>query len=214
MSTMNRIAHTDQGETMSFTTARPASHRGGSGILLGLIPWILFTLVADHGTLKLASVVALALAIGVCAYSARGGGSPKSLEVAAVVAFVGFVAVAFVADASLTHWLTRYARAIAAALLALVAFGSLLHTPFTEQYARQSVPREFWSSPRFKAINRRLTIMWGGIFAVMTVSHVIAGALDTRLTNVIFNWVIPIVLIVKGAQRSTGSREDADATTA
>jgi hypothetical protein len=42
----------------------------------------------------------------------------------------------------------------------LIAFGSLLFTPFTEQYARESVPRQFWSSPAFKQTNRRLTIMW------------------------------------------------------
>lgn len=41
-----------------------------------------------------------------------------------------------------------YARAVAAGLLALIAFCSLLLTPFTEQYAREQVPQQFWSSPR------------------------------------------------------------------
>ena len=43
---------------------------------------------------------------------------PKVLELGAVVAFVGFTVVAFVADPSTTAWLARYARAIAALLLA------------------------------------------------------------------------------------------------
>jgi hypothetical protein len=200
---------------MSTSSREPShAHGGGGGILVALIPWILFTLIAEHGTLKTASVAALLFAIGICAYSMHVGGRPKALELAAVVAFAGFVIIAFAADASVTHWLTRYARAVAAALLALTAFGSLLFVPFTEQYARETVPRQYWDSPRFKAVNRRLTAMWGAIFAVMTVSHVIAGALDTRLTNVIFNWVIPIFLIVKGAQASTGERQDADAAAA
>jgi hypothetical protein len=96
----------------------------------------------------------------------------------------------------------RYARAIAAALLALIALGSLLFTPFTEQYARQSVPRELWSSPRFKQINRQLTLMWALVFCVMVPSHLIAGAVDTRQANLVFNWAIPIILIVWAAKRT------------
>ena len=186
-----------------------SSHGGGGGMLVGLIPWILFTLIAEHGALKTASVAACLFALGICAYSIRSGGRPKALELAAAVVFAGFIVIAFVADASVSHWLTRYGRAIAAGLLSVVAFGSLLRVPFTEQYARESVPEPYWDSPRFKAVNRRLTAMWGAIFAVMTVSHVVAGELDTKLTNVIFNWVIPITLIVKGAQASTGDHRDA-----
>lgn len=71
----------------------------------------------------------------------------------------------------------RYSRAIAAGLSA-IGFGSLLVVPFTEQYARESVPRQFWSSPQFKPINRHLTTMWALVFAAMVPAHVIAGALE------------------------------------
>ena len=119
-----------------------------------------------------------------------------------MAAFAGFTVAAFVVDASTAAWLARYARAIAAALLALIAFGSLLVTPFTEQYARESVPRRLWSSPRFVAVNRQLTLMWASVFTAMVPAHIIAGALDTRRANTIFNWVIPIVLIVWAAKRT------------
>ena len=79
------------------------------------------------------------------------------IEIAAVATFIVFTVVAFVADPSVTHWLTRYARAVAAAVLALLVFGSLLFVPFTAEYSRRSVPREYWHSPKFMAINRRLT---------------------------------------------------------
>jgi hypothetical protein len=71
-------------------------------------------------------------------------------------------------------------------------------------------PRQFWSSPRFKQINRQLTLMWGLVFLVMMVSHVIAGAIDTRRGNTIFNWVAPIVLIVWAVKR-TGEVSAAEA---
>jgi hypothetical protein len=73
--------------------------------------------------------------------------------------------------------------------------------------AREVVPREHWNSPRFKSINRRLTILWGGVIAVMTVSHVIAGVIDHKGTNIIFNWVIPISLVVWGSKQSTGVKD-------
>jgi hypothetical protein len=181
----------------------PGPHQARGGIFLGLVPWFLFTIIAEHGTLVVASIAALVIAVGICLYGMRGGGRPKMIELAAVASFAAFTAVAIVADPSLSHWLTRYARAIAAALLAVLVLGSLLFTPFTEPYAREKVPERFWNSPQFVAANRRLTILWGGVFAVMTCSHVAAGLLDTRITNIVFNWAIPIWLILYGVKRSS-----------
>ena len=179
----------------------------GAGIFVGLVPWFLFTIIAEHGTLKIASIASVVIAVGVCIYSMRGGKRPKMIELAAVATFIVFTVIAFIADPSVTHWLTRYARAVAAAVLAVLVFGSLLFVPFTEEYAREAVPRQYWDSPRFKELNRRLTAMWGAVFAVMTVSHVIAGAIDKRGTNIIFNWVIPITLVVWGSKQSTGVKD-------
>jgi hypothetical protein len=167
----------------------------GSGVFIALVPWVLFTVVAEHGTLKLASIAALLIAAGI---ALRGilMGRPKLLELGAVAAFVAFTVVAFASDPSLGEFVERYARAIAAALLALIAFASLASVPFTEQYAREEVPRELWSSPRFKSVNRRLTLMWGAVFAAMVPFHIAAGAIDTRPTNIVLNWVIPIGLVV------------------
>jgi hypothetical protein len=179
---------------------------------VALVPWILFTLIAAHGTLKIASIAALVIAVLIAIPSARRG-NPKAIEVGAAIAFAGFTVVAFLVDASTAHWLSRYARAIAAALLALIALGSLLFVPFTEQYARERVPQQYWSSPRFKAINRRLTLLWAGVFAAMVVCHVIAGAVDKHITNVVFNWVIPIILVVSAVNRSSPPPEDKPAQT-
>ena len=164
-------------------------------------------MITQHDTLKAAAVIALIASVVIAAPSVAAG-RPKMLELGAVIAFVGFTVVAFVADPSVTAWLARYARAIAALLLALIAFSSLLFVPFTEQYARESVPRQFWSTPRFKQINRQLTLVWGCVFLVMMVSHVIAGAIDTRRGNTIFNWVVPIILIIWAVKR-TGELSEA-----
>jgi hypothetical protein len=187
--------------------ASPKSGGGSGSMLIGLASWILFTVIAEHGTLKVASIAALVIAIGVCAYSMQGGKRPKLIELAAVATFIVFTVVAFVADPSLTHWLTRYARAVAAGVLALLVFGSLLFVPFTEEYAREMVPREYWHSAQFKQVNRKLTLLWGEIFLVMTASHIVAGTVDKQGTNIIFNWVVPVALVLWGTKQSTAGKD-------
>jgi predicted permease len=196
---------------MSQSSPPPGAARkpAGGGVLVALVPWVLFTLVAQHGTLKLAAIAAACAAAGVCAYSARNGGRPKLIELAALATFAAFIVVSFLAGPAVTQWLIRYARAIASGVLALLVFASLAVVPFTAQYARQSTPREIWPTPRFKEINRRLTVMWGEIFTAMTASHVVAGAIDSHRANLIFNWAIPIALVIWGAKRSNPAEHDA-----
>lgn len=183
--------------------------RTGFGIYVAFVPWVLFTLITQHDSLKAAAITALGAAV-VIALPALIAGRPRLLEIGAIVAFAGFAIVAFLADAATGALVARYARAMSAGVLALIAFGSLLLTPFTEQYARESVPRELWSSPRFKEINRQLTLMWAFVFVAMIPSHLIAGAIDTRRANTIFNWVVPIVLVIWAAKRTAAVSEAED----
>jgi hypothetical protein len=194
---------------ISTTSQTRDEHKAGFGIYLAFIPWVLFTLIAQHSTLKLAGVVALGASVAIALPSVLKG-RPKLLELGAILAFAGFTVVALKADPATGEWVTRYARAIAASLLSLIAFGSLLFVPFTEQYARETVPRQFWSSRRFKQINRQLTMMWALVFAAMVPAHVIAGAVDTHRANLIFNWAIPVVLIMWAAKRTAAGSSDAD----
>jgi hypothetical protein len=189
--------------SMSSTTSGSAeSSSGGKGIFIALIPWIVFSVLASHATLKLGSVAALVAAVVIALPGLRSG-RPKLLELGAVVTFIGFVFVAFLADASTGHWIARYARGIAALILALISFASLSFTPFTEQYARDQVPKQYWGSPKFKQINRKLTTMWACIFAAMVPFHIIAGTINTKPGNIVFNWAIPLGLVYWGIKRST-----------
>lgn len=172
-----------------------------SGIFVAFLPWVAFGLLAQHSTLKLAAIGALIASLVIALRSIRAGGA-KVLELGAVLAFAGFAVVAFGADHATGAWVARYARAISAALLGAIAFGSLLVVPFTEQYAREWVPQRFWSSPQFKQVNRRLTAMWGLVFTLMVPAHVIAGAIDTHRANLIFNWAIPVALILWAVKRT------------
>lgn len=187
--------------TIPSTSPQTNEAGPGLGIYLAFIPWIVFSFAAQHSTLKLAAAGALLTSVLIAARSIRAGAA-KLIELGAVVAFVAFTVAAFAADPATGAFVARYARAIAAGFLSTIAFGSLLVVPFTEQYARESVPRQRWSSPQFKHINRQLTTMWGLVFAAMVPAHVIAGAIDTHRANLIFNWAIPIVLVIWAAKRT------------
>ena len=212
---MELTSHTNQREnTMSSSTTSPSaateSHTGGAGIFIALVPWVVFTILAQHVSLELGSLVALVAAVVIAVPGLRAG-RPKVLELGAVVIFAAFVVVSFVADHHTGTDVARYARGIAAAGLALIAFASLLFVPFTEQYARERVDERYWSSPRFKSTNRRLTVLWGAVFAAMVPFHILAGALDRPGTNILFNWVVPVALVVWALKQSSAAGDDTTA---
>jgi hypothetical protein len=196
--------HVNRKENAVSTNANAGSESssGGKGIFIALIPWIIFTVLVAHSTLKLGSIVALGAAVVIAIPGIRSG-HPKSLEIGAVATFIGFVVVAFLVDASTAHWVARYARGIAALILGLIAFGSLLFVPFTEQYAREKVPERYWGSATFKATNRKLTALWGFVFVAMVPFHIVAGTVNTRAGNIICNWVIPLALISWGIKQTS-----------
>jgi hypothetical protein len=190
---------------MSTTTAeRTASREAGSrsNIYLAFIPWLLFGVISHRDSLQAAAVVALIAAIAVCVHSSSAGGRPKLLELATVGAFTAFTVAAYAVNPGDAHWLTDYARAIATALLALIAFVSLAITPFTEQYARETVPERYWHTAEFRDKNRHLTRMWALVFTAMVPSHILAGAIDTDRAETLFNWVVPVALVIWAAKRT------------
>jgi uncharacterized membrane protein len=187
--------------------SQPNTSDHHAGIFIALVPWVLFSVVCRI-SVDAASLLALAASAVIAAPGIKAG-RPKILELAAVVSFAGFAAVVLAIDPGAADTLHRYARAIAAGLLALIAFGSLLFTPFTEQYAREALPERVWNTAKFKAGNRAMTAMWGAVFAAMVPCHIIAGSLDTTRSNLIFNWVIPVALVMWAIKRSTVPAEAA-----
>jgi hypothetical protein len=185
----------------------PRTMSRNTGMLLALVPWAAFSVLANHGGgAKLAAVVGLIAAVAI-AVRGVAEGRPKILEIGAAASFVVITAVAFSLSPDAAADFARYARGLSAGMLAVIAFSSLLFTPFTEQYARDFVPERLWGSPTFKAVNRKLTALWGAVFAAMVPMHMIAGSIDTRRSNIIFNWVLPALLVMWAMKRSTADTD-------
>jgi hypothetical protein len=174
-----------------------------------LVPWAVFTLAAGHGGTKYvapAALVATVLALAIAIYNTRGS-SLKIIDASGVVTFAAITAIAFVSGDPVRRHLVDYGRGGAALILALVMFASLLFMPFTEQYARESVPEQYWHSPVFHALNRKLTAIWGAAILIMAGGHLLSGHLEAvgdlhRRTNLTLNWIIPVLLVL-GALKLT-----------
>lgn len=174
--------------------------------LVGFIPWLVFTVIATRagvGAVGAAAVLAFLVALGLVIRSSRSGESVKLLEIIALVVFGGYALVALTVP-SAEAFLAHYGRALAALVLAAVIFMLLPVLPFTEQYARESVPREYWHTPQFRSVNRRISAVWGGVVAVLAASHAVAGAVGVpdpgvrllhRPVDLVFDWIAPGLLI-------------------
>lgn len=171
---------------------------------LGFLPWVVFALVGRTMSEGVAwgGAAALATALVLTMASARTG-SVKLLEVSAITLFGAF----FVAGALNQHdphgLLQHYGRAIAAGALGLTALGSLAYTPLTEPYARELVLRKFWGTTRFKRVNFDLTLTWAMLFFAISASYALGASIGTRLGGTIFEWIVPVGLVLIGVRRAS-----------
>jgi intracellular septation protein A len=165
----------------------------GAKAFLGFVPWIIFWVVCGPSTWEYAAGGALLAAV-ILLIPSRERGRIKLLDIVSVVFFAALTIAGLVLDRSRLIWLEDYSQAISSGLLALVVLGSLAFVPFTEQYAREQVPRQYWSTPSFKQINRTLTLVWGLAFALCAVLGIFAQ--HDRGGSVWLNWIIPIVVVV------------------
>jgi hypothetical protein len=177
-------------------------------MLLSLAPWALFTVIAGHAGadyVGYAALVATVVAIGVAVKN--GLRHAKLIDLTGITTFTAITVIGFVGTHGIRQDVVDYGRGACALVLAIVMLGSLLFVPFSEQYARESVPQPYWSSPVFHSMNRRISAAFGLAILVMSGSHFLSGYLEatsglpTR-TNLILNWVIPIALVL-GAMKYT-----------
>jgi hypothetical protein len=194
-------------------------------VLLSLIPWVAYSLIAQHAGsnyVGLAAVVACFGSLALAIYGLRSGGI-TIIDGAGVVTFAVLAVVGFVSGPRVDQLLVDFGRGGAALVLAAVMCVSALTVPFTEQYARRTVDSQYWGSPEFRAVNKKISLLWAGVILVMAICHLVAGALAAsavlpghRPGNFLLNWALPIVLIMWAVKktREVASQEDISSTDA
>lgn len=184
-------------------------------ILLGMAPWIVFSLIIHDTGPRVATVVAAVLSLVLAIWQRR------LLEFTSLVVFVGLAVIAQ-GGAGNAEWVAVWGRTTAAVVLGTVMLLSAATVPFTEAYAKESVPQQYWGSPKFRETNRRISALWGLVVLGMAVSHVVAALINPNAANagltsghgnLLLNWGIPVLLVVLGVkqtQRLAGQAPTAD----
>ncbi|MEU3059195.1 hypothetical protein [Streptomyces subrutilus] len=173
-----------------------------SNLLLGLAPWVLFSMIAEHLGTGAVGYAALAACLGSLALAVRGAvtGGLGLVDGAGVVTFGALAAIGLTGGHHVQQFLVDYGRGGAAVLLGTIMLVSAYTVPFTEQYARPAIDRRYWGSPAFRAANRRISLLWAGVVFAMAACHLVEGALGAG--NLVLNWILPILLIRIGFQRT------------
>jgi hypothetical protein len=141
-------------------------------VLLSLSPFLVFFALMRWGSPVGGLTGALATSATLCLGGWLRGRSVKILEAGSLVVFGLLTAYTL---AAAPRWTVATVRlAVDAGLLAIVLVSLAIGRPFTLQYARERVPEQFWDSPIFMAVNRAITWVWAGAFAVLVAADVAA----------------------------------------
>lgn len=134
-------------------------------IVLGFLPFIVFAISSStHGALYGLIAGAITAAV-MLVRNVRKGRGIKILDAGSLVLFAALAAYAFLSGGELSLFAVRFWTDIG--LFAIVALSLLLGSPFSEQYARDSVAPQYWSRPEFHRKNMVISTFWAAAFLVM-----------------------------------------------
>jgi hypothetical protein len=125
---------------------------------------------------------------------------PKILNTCSLVLFALTAVLGFTLGKNDDRWLATWGGAGVGIVLGLIILVLIPVIPFTEQFAREAVPRAEWSAPTFKKINRVLSTAWGVAILAIGVCRVAAAAVNghttRRLPELLLGLAVPLVIIV------------------
>ncbi len=171
-------------------------------LILAFLPLIAFSVLArflPHGYIGVAGLVAAVAAL-IAIITSRPVWPPKIINTCSLTLFTLIAVLGFTLGNNDDRWLATWGGAGVGLVLGLVILILIPVTPFTEQFARQSTPRAYWSSPTFKKINRVLSAAWGAAIFAVGVSRLLAAAVNghttRRLPELLLGLAVPAVIIV------------------
>ena len=189
---MNASPHTASGSLVDRILANP---------LIGLSPWIVYSLVEGEGRLEESSAIAFGLALAILMVGWLRGNSPKLLEFSDVIFFGALAIFVAVASDSTHAWLERWSGEVANMALVVIAIGSILiRQPFTLAYAKEDAPRELWDNPVFLRTNYVLTSVWAIAFVIEAASGLYGDAVLGDSNNLWTGWIIQTLPLIVAAQ--------------
>jgi hypothetical protein len=168
-------------------------------LILSFLPLITFSLLArllPHNAIGIAGLAAAVIAVIAIATS-HPVLPPKILNTCSLVLFTVIAVLGFTLGHNDDRWLATWGGAGVGLVLGAIILALVPVIPFTEQFARESTPQAYWSSPTFKKINRVLSTGWGVAIFAVGVSRVAAAALSgSRVAEILLSLVVPVGIII------------------
>jgi hypothetical protein len=171
-------------------------------LILAFLPLIIFSVLArflPHGDIGVAGLAAAAIAL-IAILASRPVWPPKILNTCSLALFAVLGVLGFTVGSHDDRWLATWGGAGVGLVLGLTILILIPLMPFTEQFARETTPQAYWSSPTFKKINRVLSAAWGAAIFAIGVSRVAAAAINghttRRLPELLLGLVVPGVIIL------------------
>ncbi|WP_051461615.1 hypothetical protein [Tomitella biformata] len=169
--------------------------------IIGLIPWVVVGVFEGPGRTSWAAAAALALSVLFVAMDLLRRRSLKILNVVDVAFFTALLVLSHVVSADGLRWLETWLGEISNITLTVVIVASILfRMPFTMQYAREQVAKQYWHTPTFMRINYAITAVWAAAFLVASIAGLIGELALQNSSNVWTNWIIQIIAILVAAE--------------
>ena len=171
-------------------------------LILAFLPLIAFSLLArflPHGYIGIAGLAAAVVAL-IAIVTSHPVWPPKILNTCSLVLFALIAVLGFTLGKADDRWLATWGGAGVGIILGLIILVLVPVIPFTEQFARETVPQAEWSSPTFKKINRVLSTAWGVAIFAIGLARVAAAAIDRhhprRLLELLVGLGVPLAITI------------------
>jgi hypothetical protein len=178
-----------------------------------LLPWLVFAVInrtagPSVGRAALAAcATALVLAFGT-RRTGREIGIPNVLLWGASLWFAGLAIVGAIATDP-NGVVESHGRSFSAAGFAVIAAFSLLFAkPITEFYSRPRVRRRDRERAEFRRANVVCTANWIVVWSLIAASQAVGNSVNSEVGASIFRFLIPVLLIMLGAQRGHAMWEE------
>ena len=171
-------------------------------LILAFLPLVAFSLLArvlPAGDFGVAAIVAAAVA-ALALVTSRPVWPPKIITGLSLVLFLVLAVIGFAVRAD-DSWLATWGGAGVGVVLGLIIVALVPVMPFTEQFARESTPRQYWGSPTFTLINRVLSTAWGAAIIALGASRVVAAVIKQPpagplIVQLLFSLFIPLAILI------------------
>jgi hypothetical protein len=149
-------------------------------VLAGFLPWIAFIVASSFLGLKAGALIGLALQI-VLFIPVALKRNCTTLEVFSLVFFILLAAASFVLGEDHLQSLAQWSAALSYGCLAAVGWVTIaLGDPFTRQYGRRTVPKEWWTSQLFLSSTSSIALGWSIAFSGATVVSIVGASIGVN----------------------------------